>query len=142
MSHGTYSKYIKGELAKRVDEVRDAQSKELQEEQTLLRALVARATEMLSALMGKDPQAELQATQNLRSLIAEVRQTAESISKIEERHAITPAQVEVVLSQIVFAVQEVCDGPTQAKLLSRLRNLRLPVGIQVSSRDAVLVAPD
>lgn len=128
IKNGLYSKYLTQTLRDRLEESMTQDARDLREEIGALRMLSCRAAELYGQYSDKGNGLEIESMHLWRSLMNDIRQTVESLSKVEDRDSITATQVQLILTQVSQAIMDVCDSSTQRKLLSRLKAIRIPSG--------------
>lgn len=126
---GRYSKYIKETLASALD----AGSADLSGELGLARAMLDRVSELAVEFRnnGQGTAGEIITTDLARKLLGVTAKIAKTLVVIEQVRSISPQQVELVLGNIVRALQRHVEPDKLKLVINELRSMPWPADIDV-----------
>lgn len=139
VKHGRYSKYLKSTLKTAIADAQQGSAKDLNEELAVIRALLGRSLQTLEKYMVAvdegDPNCragEMTLIGIVQTLVRDVRSLAESITRIEQQDAITPAQVEFVLVNILNILDQNLEKDTLMAVATQLQDIPWPSGVEIT----------
>lgn len=112
-THGLYADALRSELREKMDAARAEPISDLRDEVALLRALLTRYMETVGTVdddLG-----------SVTTLVGEIRRTADTVSKIVARRALTADHIEYLRSRLARILREYVPKEDRADALNALR---------------------